>query len=110
MQSFNFTGKNYEVPQPDPKYLFHLSDNAIFCLNCPTFYEKMIKEYQNPDVLCLLIERLSIENLPFSETIARILLKIINENTEVSDEMDTVLLCCNRFLRITDRFWIKRAE
>jgi hypothetical protein len=24
--------------------------------------------------------------------------------------MDAVLLCVNRFLRITDQFWIKRAE
>lgn len=38
------------------------------------------------------------------------LLKIVNENTEISDELDTVLLCVNRFLRIVDSLWIKRAE
>lgn len=48
--------------------------------------------------------------MPFSESIARVLLKIVNENTEVSDEMDGVLLCMSRFLRITDQFWIKRFE
>lgn len=38
------------------------------------------------------------------------LLRIVNENTEVSDELDTVLLCISKFLRIADMFWIKRAE
>lgn len=79
--SFNMTGVNYEHPPIDPKYLFHLTDNAIYCLNCMTFYEKMIKENQFPDKLSQIIERLCIQNFPFSESIARILLKVINENT-----------------------------
>ena len=37
------TGANYEVPPVDSKYMFHLSDNAIYLLSCPAFYEKMIK-------------------------------------------------------------------
>ena len=72
------TGANYEHPQVDPKYLFHLSDNAIYCLTCMAFYEKMIKENQYPENLSHIIERLCIQNLPFSEAIARVLLKIIN--------------------------------
>ena len=66
------------MPQIDAKYLFHLSDNAILVLNSPVFYEKMIKENQNPHYLCLLIERLCIQNLPFSEVIARVFLKVVN--------------------------------
>lgn len=104
------TGINYEMPLVDPKYLYHLSDNAIICLSRMFFYEKMIKENQNPDAITFIIERLSINNLPFSDSISRVLLRIINENTEVSDEMETVLQCVNRFLRIADQFWIKRAE
>ena len=72
------TGANYEVPPVDPKYMFHLSENAIFVLNCPVFYEKMIKENQNPTLIAQIIERLSIQNLPFSDAMARILLKIVN--------------------------------
>jgi hypothetical protein len=37
-QSFNMTGSNYEIPAIDPKYMFHLSDNAIYCLNCMLFW------------------------------------------------------------------------
>lgn len=51
-----------------------------------------------------------IKNLNFSEALARVVLKIVNENTEISDELDTVLLCINRFLRMSDELWIKRAE
>ena len=79
------TGTNYEIPAMNPKYMFHLTDNAIFCLNSMAFFEKMIKENQNPDVLSLIIERLCIQNLPFSESIARVLLKIVTDNTDVSD-------------------------
>lgn len=76
--SYNLTGANYEYPAVDPKYQFHLSDNDVYVLNCMTFYEKMIKENQHPEVLSLIIERLCIENLPFSECIARVLLKVLN--------------------------------
>ena len=101
---------NFEGQTVDTSYLFHLTDNAILCLNSMNFYERMIKENQNHQAISQIIERLSIQNLPFSESIARVLLKIVNENTEVSDEMDGVLLCMSRFLRITDQFWIKRFE
>lgn len=37
------TGNNYEATAINPSYLFHLSDNAVVCLSCMSFYEKMIK-------------------------------------------------------------------
>lgn len=55
-----------------------MSDNAIVCLSCMHFYERMIKENQNARAVAFLIERLSIHNLGFSDAIARVLLKIIN--------------------------------
>lgn len=74
------------------------------------FYEKMIKENQNPEAIACIIERLSILNEAFSHAVARVLLKIFNENTDVADECDGVMLCISRFLRIRDFFWPVRAE
>lgn len=45
------------------------------------FYEKMIKENQNPDAISFLVERLAINNLGFSYAISRVLLHVVNENT-----------------------------
>jgi hypothetical protein len=49
------TGVNYESPMMDTIYLHHLSDNAIMCLSSMTFYEKMIKENQNPHAMAAII-------------------------------------------------------
>lgn len=103
-------GNNYEVPPVPAGELFHLSDNAVACLSCMAFYEKMIKENQNPYAIAAIIERLSILNLPFSHSISRVLLKVFNENTDTADECDTVMLCITRLLNIRDDFWTNRAE
>lgn len=49
------------------------------------FYDKMIKENQNPEATAAIIERLSILHEGFSHALARVLLKIFNENTDVAD-------------------------
>ncbi len=109
IQSFGFVGNNFEVPALSPSDLFHLSDNAVCCLSSMPFYEKMIKENQNPFAIASIIERLSILNLPFSMAIARVLLKVFNENTDASDDCDTVMLCITKLLNIKDAFWRLRA-
>lgn len=70
----------------------------------------MIKENQNPFAIASIIERLCIMNLPFSMAIARVLLKVFNENTDASDECDTAMLCISRVLNIKDPYWRLRAE
>ena len=49
------------------------------------FYDKMIKENQNPEATAAIIERLSILHEGFSHALARVLLKIFNENTDVAN-------------------------
>jgi hypothetical protein len=73
------------------------------------FFEKMIKENQNPFATAAIIERLSILNLPFSLAVVRVLLKVFNENTDASDDCETVMLCISRLLNIKDAFWRARA-
>jgi hypothetical protein len=110
MQSFGFAGNNFEVPALSASDIFHLTDNAVCCLSSMPFYEKMIKENQNPFAIASIIERLSILNLPFSLAIARVLLKVFNENTDTAEECDTVMLCITKVLNIKDAFWRLRAE
>jgi hypothetical protein len=45
----------------------------------------MIRERQNLNILGLVIQRLSIKNIKFSEAIARVLLKCLNEITDAKD-------------------------
>ena len=81
-QSYGFIGVNCEEPSVPELYLFHLSDNAIACLSCLGFYEKMISEHQNHEVLASVIQRLCVKNIDFSKAVIRILLSAVCANTD----------------------------
>ncbi len=104
------TGQNYEVPLINPEDLYHLSDNDILCLSHIGFYEKMLRERQNLEILGLIIQRLSIKNVLFSEAVARVMLITLNEITDAKDEMIDICSCISKYLVITDEYWQNRAE
>lgn len=66
-------------------YLFHLSNNDVACLSCIGFYEKMLVENQNLEVLGTIIQRLCIKNLSFSKAVIRVLLSTIYSITDFKD-------------------------
>jgi hypothetical protein len=39
-----------------------------------------------------------------------VLLKVFNENTDASDDCETVMVCISKVLRIADEYWTLRAE
>ena len=70
----------------------------------------MLRERQNLEILGLIIQRLSINNIKFSEAIARVMIVQLNQVTDAKDEMVDICSCISKFLVITDEFWHKRAE
>lgn len=70
----------------------------------------MIRDRQNLDILGLIIQRLSIKNLKFSEAVAIVMLTCLNEITDAKDEMVDICGCISKFLIISDEFWVNRAE
>lgn len=69
----------------------------------------MLRERQNLEILGLIIQRLSIKNIKFSEAIARVMIVQLNQVTDAKDEMVDICNCISKFLVITDEFWDKRA-
>ncbi len=69
----------------------------------------MLRERQNLEILGLIIQRLSIKNIKFSEAIARVMIVQLNQVTDAKDEMVDICNCISKFLVITDEFWHKRA-
>lgn len=69
----------------------------------------MLRERQNLEILGLIIQRLSIKNIKFSEAIARVMIVQLNKVTDAKDEMVDICNCISKFLVITDEFWDKRA-
>ena len=70
----------------------------------------MLKESQNAETLAGIICFLSRNNIDFSDNIGRVLLKAYYENTDLTDELGTIMTCISRFLSIDDFYWKHRAE
>ena len=73
------------MPPVPEMYLFHLSNDDVACLSCIDFYEKMLAENQNLEVLGTIIQRLCIKNLPFSKAVIRVVLSTICSITDFKD-------------------------
>lgn len=74
------------------------------------FFEKMIKERQNPMALSMLIQRLCVLNLSFSQAICRVILKCVNEVIDPKDEMDELVMIISQVLAIKDAYYMNRME
>lgn len=69
----------------------------------------MIKEGQAIPEISSIIEKLSFDNIGFTEAISRNLLRIMNDSMERLHEAVHIVSCLERVLLIKDSLWKQKA-